>query len=141
MLYLALAWKIFGYSPLVTRCAMLLVSAFGLLGVYRLASDVANKKIATASVVCVALYPVWFAQSSLAHVDLAAAAFTMWGLWAYLRKRAVATSVFFILAALAKETAIIVPLAILIWKGILRVRRKEQLEAGNWKPETALVAP
>ena len=50
MAYLALAWKIFGYSPLVTRCAMLLVSAFGLLGVYRLASDVSNRKIAIASV-------------------------------------------------------------------------------------------
>src|SRR5438270_1500548 len=56
MLYMALAWKIFGYSPLVTRCAMLLVSAFGLLGVFRLASEVANKKVAIASVICVALY-------------------------------------------------------------------------------------
>src|SRR5206468_13042055 len=36
MAYLALAWKIFGSSPVVTHCAMLLISAFGLLGVYRL---------------------------------------------------------------------------------------------------------
>ena len=141
MLYLALAWKLFGYSPLVTRCAMLLVSAFGLLGVYRLASEVSNRKIAIASMICVALYPVWFAQSSLAQVDLAAAAFVMWGLWAYLRKRPVSTSVFFILAVLAKETATIVPVAILIWEGIQRLRRKERLETRSWKLESALVLP
>jgi hypothetical protein len=31
MAYLALAWKIFGYSPLVTRTAMLAVAGFALL--------------------------------------------------------------------------------------------------------------
>jgi 4-amino-4-deoxy-L-arabinose transferase-like glycosyltransferase len=131
MAYLALAWKIFGYSPLVTRCAMLLVSAFGLLGVYRLANAVSNKKIAIASVICVALYPVWFAQSSLAHVDLAAAAFIIWGLWAYLRKRAIATGIFFTFAALAKETAIIVPVAILLWEVVQRFRQKKPSQAST----------
>jgi len=143
MAYLALAWKILGYSPLVTRGAMLLVSAFGLLGIYRLAELVANKKIAIASVICVALYPLWFAQSSLAHVDLAAAALILWGLWAYLRGRAMATAVFFTLAVLAKETAIIVPLAILLWEILNKVRRKAELrlETGNRKQETALLIP
>src|SRR5579885_1549783 len=36
MAYLAACWRIFGYSPLVTRTAMLLVAAFALLGVFRL---------------------------------------------------------------------------------------------------------
>jgi hypothetical protein len=141
MAYLALAWKIFGFSPVVTRCAMLLISAFGLLGVYRLAEYVSNKKIALAAVICTALYPVWFAQSSLAQVDLAAAAFIIWGLRAYLRRRALATGVFFTFAALAKETAIIVPLAILIWEGLQRIRRKGRLETGNRKVEAALIVP
>jgi hypothetical protein len=140
MLYLALAWKIFGYSPLVTRCAMLLISAFGLLGVYRLASDVANRKIAIASVVCVALYPVWFAQSSLAHVDLAAAAFVMWGLRAYLRKRRIASAIFFTLAALAKETAIIVPMAILLWEVLKIFRRDAASAAPKGSEEHAVLA-
>ena len=133
MAYLAFSWKIFGYSPLVTRLAMLLISAFGLLGVYRLAELVSNKKIAAASVICVALYPVWFAQSSLAHVDLAAAAFTMWGLWAFLRHRALATAVFFTLAALAKETAIIVPLAILFWEMLQRFNQRRSSRASASK--------
>src|SRR5213593_5080035 len=73
MAYLAIWWKLAGYTPLVTRTAMLLVAAFSLLGVFRLAQRVANEEVALASVLCTALYPVFFAQSSLAHVDLAAA--------------------------------------------------------------------
>src|SRR5213083_78746 len=72
MAYLAVWWKLAGYTPLVTRTAMLLVAAFSLLGVFRLAQRVANEEVALASVLCTALYPVFFAQSSLAHVDLAA---------------------------------------------------------------------
>ncbi|MFL6300418.1 MAG: ArnT family glycosyltransferase [Terriglobales bacterium] len=137
MAYLALAWKLFGFSPLVTRCAMLLVSAFGSLGVYRAAEEVSNKKIALASTICLALYPVWFAQSSLAQVDLAAAALCIWGLWAYLRKRPIATGVFFCLAALAKETAIIVPVAILLWEVAATLRNQGSSRANPNQGEGA----
>jgi 4-amino-4-deoxy-L-arabinose transferase-like glycosyltransferase len=135
MAYLALAWKIFGFAPVVTRCAMLLISAFGLLGVYRLAERVSNKKIAFASTICLALYPVWFAQSSLAQVDLAGAAFIFWGLWAYLRQRPLATATFFSLAALAKETAIIVPIAVLLWELLRKQRNSSRSTASESERE------
>jgi 4-amino-4-deoxy-L-arabinose transferase-like glycosyltransferase len=148
MAYLAVAWKIFGFSAVVTRCAMLLVSAFGLLGVYRLAEEVSNKKIALVSTICLALYPVWLAQSSLAQVDLAAAALSMWGLWAYLRHRPIATATFFILAALAKETALIVPIAVLLWESFHKIRRSSrasvsppQREGDSRDLQFALVIP
>src|SRR5277367_383345 len=70
MAWLALWWKLVGYAPLVTRTAMLVLAAFSLLGVFRLAERVANTRIAIASTLCSALYPVFFAQSSLAQVDL-----------------------------------------------------------------------
>src|ERR1700687_6067853 len=35
--WVALWWKVVGYAPLVTRSAMLVVAAFSLLGVFRLA--------------------------------------------------------------------------------------------------------
>jgi hypothetical protein len=113
--YLALAWKVLGYSPLVTRIAMLAVAAFSLLGVFRLAQRVANSEVAIASAICTALYPVFFAQSSLAHLDLAAAGLTFWGLLAYVEKRRWDTVLWFSLAVLAKETAILAPLALLAW--------------------------
>jgi hypothetical protein len=78
--WLALWWKFSGYTPAVTRTAMLLVAAFALLGVFRLARQVAGTQVAAATTLCTALYPVFFAQSSMAHLDMAAAALTIWGL-------------------------------------------------------------
>jgi dolichyl-phosphate-mannose-protein mannosyltransferase len=116
MAYLALAWKILGFTPVVTRTAMLLVAAFALLGVFRLAQRVANTEVAIASAICTALYPVFFTQSSLAHLDLAAAAFTFWGLLAYVDDRRPAIAFWFSLAVLTKETAILAPLALFAWE-------------------------
>jgi hypothetical protein len=116
MAYLALWWKVAGYAPLVTRTAMLVIAAFSLLGVFQLARRIANTKVAVASVICTALYPVFFAQSSLAHLDLAAAGLTFWGLRAYLDRKRMGTVIWFSLAGLTKETAILAPLALFAWE-------------------------
>jgi 4-amino-4-deoxy-L-arabinose transferase-like glycosyltransferase len=116
MLWLALCWKLFGYSPSVARLAMLAIAAFGLTGLYRLARRVTTNSVALASMICVALYPVWFAQSSLAHVDLAAASLVLWALSYYVEERRWMAAVFFSLAVLAKETALIAPVALLGWE-------------------------
>ncbi len=47
--WLALWWKLSGYTPAVTRTAMLLVAAFALLAVFRLARKVANLRVAVAA--------------------------------------------------------------------------------------------
>ena len=120
MAWLALWWKAVGYAPLVTRSAMLLVAAFSGLGLFRLAERAANTEVAVASTLLTALYPVVFAQSSLAQVDLAAAGLTFWGLCAYVEDRPIAVAIWFSVAALAKETAILAPLALAGWE-VLRV--------------------
>ena len=116
MVYLALAWKILGYAPAVTRIAMLAVATFSLLGVFRLAQRVANTEVAIASTICTALYPVFFAQSSLVHLDLAAAGFTFWALLAFVENRRWNAAAWFSLAVLAKETAVLAPLALIAWE-------------------------
>jgi hypothetical protein len=125
--WIALWWKVVGYAPLVTRTAMLVVAAFSLTGVFRLAERVANTQVAIASTLCTALYPVFFAQSSLAHVDLAAAGLTFWGLAAYVEGEGVGTVVWFTLAALAKETAILAPMALVGWEGLELLARRGSL--------------
>lgn len=131
MAYLALWWKIAAFAPLVTRTAMLMLASFSLLGLFRLAEAVANTEVALGATLCTAVYPVFFAQSSLAHLDLAAAGLTFWGLWAYVRGRAWQTALWFSLAALAKETAILAPLALLAWD---LLARRIRLEDGNeWR--------
>jgi 4-amino-4-deoxy-L-arabinose transferase-like glycosyltransferase len=144
MAYLALAWKILGYAPAVTRIAMLTVAAFSLLGVFRLAQRVANTEVAIASTLCTAVYPVFFAQSSLAHLDLAAAGFTFWALLAYIENRRWSAAVWFSLAALAKETAILAPLALIVWETARLVipREAKDLDSSRVQQEPgSLVTP
>jgi hypothetical protein len=59
---------------------------------------------------------VWFAQSTLAHADIFAAAATLWALAFFFKKRMWASVICFSLAALAKETAIVTPLALALWE-------------------------
>jgi hypothetical protein len=127
MAWLALWWKVVGYAPLVTRTAMLVLAAFSLVGVFRLAERVANTKVAIASTLCTALYPVFFAQSSLAQVDLAAAGLIFWGLSVYVEGQTAATALWFALAALTKETAILAPLALAGWEMVGLLLRKSSL--------------
>ncbi|HEX6501933.1 MAG TPA: glycosyltransferase [Terriglobales bacterium] len=112
MAWLALWWNLGGFHAIVTRAAMLVIAAFTLMGLFRLALLVANVEVAVASTVCLAFYPVFFAQSSLAHLDMAAAGFTLWGLRSYLEQKHRSTFAWFALAALAKETAIVAPFAL-----------------------------
>jgi hypothetical protein len=136
MAWLALAWHVFGYSTLVTRTAILVVSAFSLLGLFQFSRVAANLPVAWATTALVALYPVYFTQSSLAHVDLPAAGFTFWALAAYIEDHIAANQehrpwkqvLWFSLAALAKETAILAPLALFGWEVLgyfIRPRSKE----------------
>ncbi len=113
--WLALCWKLVGFHPAVTRCAMLLLAAFALLGFFRLALVASNVTVAAWATLLTALYPVFFAQSSLAQVDLPAAGLIFWGLESYFRRRIGVAVIWFSLAALAKETAILVPLALFAW--------------------------
>ncbi len=153
--YLAMSWKLAGYSTLVTRTAMLLVAAFSLLGVFRLAERVANAQVALASTLCTALYPVFFVQSSLAQVDLAATGLTFWGLLAYIEDRRWLTALWFSLAVLAKETAVLTPLALLCSAavpsvlragsaavaGAFRRLRSGQARPRRWEASATLLIP
>ncbi len=160
MAYLALAWKLFGYSFVVTRIACLAFASAALVAVYHLARRFANTSVAFATIICTALYAVFFAQSSLAHLDMAAAAFTLCGLLFYLpcdeeierrndehksengspsqtcvmtnsTSRLLTSTLFFALAALSKETAILTPFALVAWSFACQVfdSRQHQFNA------------
>ena len=115
-IYLALWWKASGFFPEVTREAVLMVASLGLLAVWRLAIRLhGSALVAFWTVALTAIYPIWFAQSSLAHADIFAAACTLWGLVYALpdrdRKPLVAAA-WFAAAALCKETSIALPLTL-----------------------------
>jgi 4-amino-4-deoxy-L-arabinose transferase-like glycosyltransferase len=115
-IYLALWWKLSGFYPEVTREAVLLVAALGLLAVWRLAMRVAGvASVAFWTALLTGLYPIWFAQSSLAQADIFAAACSLWGLVYALPLRGRnpwAAALWFSLAALCKETSVAIPLTL-----------------------------
>lgn len=134
LIYLALWWKSFGFAPIVTRVAALVASAFGLAQFYRVGTVLANRPVAIATTALFALYPVFFSQSSLAHSDTFATALLLWGLREYFEGWGPRAKVSlwrmgcaFSLAALAKETAIVVPAALAVFKLARAVLKRRSL--------------
>ena len=131
-IYLALWWKASGFLPEVTREAVLLVAALGLLAVWRLAMRLVGvASVAFWTVLLTGLYPIWFAQSSLAHADIFAAACTLWGLVFSLpghNRKPWAAALWFSAAALSKETAIAIPLTLAV-VSLVEAFRTEQARA------------
>jgi 4-amino-4-deoxy-L-arabinose transferase-like glycosyltransferase len=151
-IYLALWWRS-GFTPTVTRTAMCLVTAIALLAVYRIGILLnGRRRVAATTTLLTAIYPIWFAQSTLAHADMFAAAATLWGLvftFAGLRRAPAlwGAAGCFAVAAWCKETAIVTPLAIALWQIYLCLRstgedRRPHLRAGLilLSPLTALLA-
>ncbi len=142
-IYLALWWEASGYLPEVTREAVAIVASLGLLAVWRLALRVHGSwAVAFWTVVLTGIYPVWFAQSTLAHADIFAAAFTLWGLVYSLpdrdRKPLVA-ALWFTAAALSKETAVVIPLTMAMMSFVAGLRGRPPLRFRLWR-ESAWLA-
>ncbi len=129
---LAAWWKLMGFHVLSTRILMCLVTTVALLAVFRIARTFLGDAAGLTVMLLTAIYPVWFAQSTLAHADMFAAAFSLWAIAFYISAQrwdtppatatpqpfpvpeAISASLLFALAALAKETAIILPTALFL---------------------------
>jgi hypothetical protein len=123
---------------------MLVASSFALLGLFRLAETLANFEVAVTTTILTVLYPVFFAQSSLVHLDLAAAGLTFWGVNAYMKGKGWDAALWFSLASLTKETAILAPLALFAW-GLLpqrwRSRDGKNLSERRFRQPVLLLLP
>ena len=125
---LAAFWKVFGFHPFVTRSVMCLFAALALAAVWQIALIVSGcRSIAFATVLLTAIYPIFFAQSSLAHADMFAGAATLWALVFFLRQRIWPAVLCFSLAALFKETSIVTPLALAAWIFFRALRTRSAL--------------
>jgi len=156
-------WHLSGFVPSGTRTFICMVTAAALLAVFLIARNLLGTRAAVATTLLTAVYPVWYAQSTLAHADIFAAAFTLWGLSFYLESvnfsatceqhrdsvgrlfqpPKLYAAVLFSLAALSKETAIVTPVALAIWEGflLLRDRSVPDQRRGHIGWLAALLAP
>jgi 4-amino-4-deoxy-L-arabinose transferase-like glycosyltransferase len=149
-------WHLVGYHILATRLLVCAFAAAGLTAIFRLAQHLLDASAAVALTLLTAVYPIWFAQSTLAHADIFAAAFTLWAFALYLpatanasspalslRRKQFAVAALFSLAALSKETAIIEPAALIALEAarLFRDRRSPQLRREHLSWIAALAVP
>jgi len=106
-IYLGTAWHILGFSTAVTRAAMVLVAALTVGLVYEIGRRIAGTEVGIWSGLLLAVSPLFFAQSSLAFLDLLVALFTNWAVLALLEGEWLTFAVAASLAEMSKETAII----------------------------------
>lgn len=125
-------WHIVGYHIVATRLLVCGFAAAGLLAIFRLTQHLLDASAAVIVTLLTGAYPIWFAQSSLAHADIFAAAFTLWAFALYLpakktpsRRRYLSVAALFSLAALSKETSIIQPAALAALEVVLFVRGRQ----------------
>lgn len=124
MAALALAWRIFGVAIPVTRAVALAFAAALLLATAQLTEILAAPIFPPAAPAAprhlrfnagwlaaflLAISPLCFAQSSLAQLDLPAAALGIWALVAWARGRRWLYAALAAAACLTKETAILIP--------------------------------
>lgn len=157
---LGLAWHLFGVRIVTTRLVACAFAAGALLAVFELARKLLGFAPAVVVAALTAVYPIWFAQSSLAHADIFAAAFTLAGLAAFLTapelggndgertptprsssRRLLWAASFFCLSVLAKETAVVQPFALAAFL-VLRLHGRDPAQRKSlWRWISALSAP
>jgi len=135
--YLGLAWRIFGFSPLVTRAAMILSAAGTIVATVLLARRVfagraQARQAALVAAVLLALAPLFFAQSEMVHLDLVVAFFTLLAVAALLDDGWILFAAAGLLAVLTKETAIVLVPVAWVYLGTEKYREGRKFSSLAW---------
>lgn len=121
-LYLVLWYKVFGYSIVITRFAMLLVAGAGLLAAFLLSIELCRGVPGLPAFlppVLLILSPLFFMQGMMAQLDMPAMTLTLVALLLFIRKRFLASALVCVALVLVKETGAVTALAlfcVLLWK-------------------------
>lgn len=132
--YLVLWYKVFGFSIPVTRLAMLLVAATGLLITFLLSIDLSRGTDgfpAFLPPLFLLASPLFYTQSMMAQLDMPVMVFTLLALLLFIRKNYAAAAAVSVLVVLIKETGIVGPLIFFL---VLAFRR-------DWKHAALFTAP
>ena len=111
MLWLAAAWRIFGYSIVVARLAMFTIALAGCWCVYRLAADFLcpARQAALMTLVLLCLSPLYFSQSIMALLDMPSMTVTALALVLFLHERFILSAIACAALVLVKETGALLP--------------------------------
>ena len=140
MAYLAAVWKIFGYSIVATRAAMLVLASLTALLTFLLAIRLCrglSGAPALAPLLLLLLDPLFYMQSMMAQLDMPAMLFTVLTLLLFLEDRHIAAALASTALVLAKETGALLPL---ILAGVLLFDRPRAKYAAYYLAPFAALA-
>src|SRR3954467_10345062 len=121
-LYLALVYKIFGFSIPVTRLSMLLVGSASLLVLFLLAIDLSKGTRGAPAFlppILLVASPLFYTQSMLAQPDMPATFLSLSALLLFIRSRYALAAAASVALVLVKETGLVVPFILalfLVWR-------------------------
>jgi 4-amino-4-deoxy-L-arabinose transferase-like glycosyltransferase len=110
MAYLALVWRIAGYSIVATRLSMLALASAGVIVTLLLGRDLSGRPAAILGVLFLLLDPLFYTQAMLAQLDMPAMLFSVLALLLFLKDRHALAAGACTALVLAKETGAILPL-------------------------------
>ena len=115
MAYLALVWRMAGYSIPATRLSMLALAAAAVIFTFFLGLELSRDRVAAIlAAAFLLLDPLFYTQSMLAQLDMPAMLFTVLGLALFLADRHVAAAAACTALVLSKETGALLPLIFLV---------------------------
>jgi hypothetical protein len=132
--YLVAWYKLFGFSIPLTRVAMLVMAALGLLFTFLLAIELSQDADgAPAFLPPLLLFasPLFYTQSMMAQLDMPAMVFTLLSVLLFIRKQYPASAIACVALVLVKETGLVAPA---VFFAVLILRR-------DWKRAGLFVLP
>ncbi len=135
MAYLALVWRLAGYSIPATRIAMLAVAAVGVYATFLLAIRLCRNAPGTPAFLAPALLlvtPIFYTQAMMAQLDMPAMTLTIVALLLFLDRRYAWCVVACTALILAKETGAVAPAVFSAWLA---------LRANDWKRASWFAIP
>ena len=118
MAYLALVWRVTGFSILATRLAMLALAAVAVWLAFLLAIELCRNVGGAPALVAAALLlvsPLFYTQAMLAQLDMPAMLFTLLALLLFLQNRVRAAALACVVLVLVKETGVVAALVFAAW--------------------------
>ncbi len=132
--YLALWYKLFGYSVPITRIAMLAIASVGLLLTFLLAIKLSVSTEGAPAFwppLFLLASPLFYMQSFMAQLDMPAMVFTLLAVWLFLNEKYRDAAIASVALVLVKETGLVTPFVFFL---VLAARR-------DWKRAFYFAAP
>lgn len=137
----ALGFHLFGDSVTGGHITALCITLILLASIFYIMRRLFSDAAAMTAVMLLIVQPIFYAQSVLILPEIMLALWMLWALYHWYAGNRALFAVFGSLAILTKETAIILPVVLLLSELVLRIGRHPNLPRVTWRSALAGIAP